>query len=69
MIYRTNSTTWFTKKIYNYKAEDLRVLVFKELEFVYQLAKTKGSLRTNKPGVDPVPQMGDYTELFTRGTR
>lgn len=66
LLYTVNA---HQKNAYNYTAEELRVLVMKEIEFVFQLALLKGNMSTTKPGENPTPFLGDYPELFNRGTK
>lgn len=56
------------KTAYNLTAERLKVLVFKEIEFTYQLASIKGNLFSDKPGEVLTPYVGDYPALYNRST-
>ena len=44
----------------------VKALVLKDCEFVFQLAKLKGTLRTDGPGIEPVPPSAQAASIFAR---
>ncbi len=65
LLYSVNN---LNKSIMGMRPSKLKALVFKDCEFVFQLASLKGSLITSGPGIEPVPASSDAANVFM-GTR
>jgi hypothetical protein len=60
-----NSVNDLNKALMGISPSVVKELVFKDCEFVFQLAKLKGSLVSDGPGIEPVPPSSDAANVFT----
>ena len=65
LLYAVNSNK---KQFGDVTAQQMKVLVFKECEFVFQLAKIiAGRIQSAGPGKEPIPPTADISTFFTQG--